>query len=166
MRSRVIHEAARGFTRVGAATLRFNFRGVGLSAGAFDSGVGETADFRAAVDEMAARYPNLRLWAAGYSFGAWIATTVCATDERIKALVAIAPLVDRHDYSSIVASPKPKFFIHGERDQFCSPQTLRRFYAQMAEPRELVIIDAADHVFDGKASEVGDAIADLLTDFE
>jgi uncharacterized protein len=165
MRSRLLHEAAAGFTRAGAATLRFNFRGVGLSAGVSDDGPGELADFRAAVDEMTARYPGLPMWAAGYSFGAWVAATAGAGDPRVNALITIAPVVDRYDFSSMAASGQAKFVIHGERDQLTPLKAIHRFYAHLADPRDLVVIDAADHVFDGKASEVGDAIADLLTDF-
>ena len=54
----------------------------------------------------------------------------------------------------------------GERDELIPHKEIRKFYAQLAEPKELVIIDAADHLFDGKVSEVGDAIEDLLADYE
>jgi fermentation-respiration switch protein FrsA (DUF1100 family) len=62
-------------------------------------------------------------------------------------------------------STKPKFFIQGDRDQLCPLGDLRRFYADLPEPKELVVIDGADHVFDGKSSEIGDAIEDLMQDF-
>ena len=60
---------------------------------------------------------------------------------------------------------KPKFFIHGERDEITSLRELREFYSRCAEPKELVVVDGADHVFDGKVSEVSDAIEDLLGDW-
>ena len=60
---------------------------------------------------------------------------------------------------------KAKFFIQGERDELCPLKDMQQFYARAAEPKELVIIDAADHLFDGKTSEVGDAIEDLLGDW-
>jgi alpha/beta superfamily hydrolase len=62
-------------------------------------------------------------------------------------------------------SRKAKFFIHGERDELIPLKEVREFYAQALEPKELVVIDAADHLFDGKVSEVGDAIEDLLGDW-
>ena len=74
-------------------------------------------------------------------------------------------LVDRYIFEPIVASPNPKFIIQAERDAFCPLKVMHRFYARLEEPKELVVIDAADHAFDGKASEVGDAIYDLLEDF-
>ena len=63
-------------------------------------------------------------------------------------------------------SSKPKFFIVGERDELCPLKETRAFYARCADPKELVVIDGADHLFDGKVSEVADAIEDLFGDWE
>ena len=79
--------------------LRFNFRGVGASAGTFDQGRGEREDFRAALDFLADRYPGVPLWAAGFSFGAWIALEAGAADPRVSVLIGIAPPVCRPNYS-------------------------------------------------------------------
>jgi hypothetical protein len=73
MHTKALYQAAKGLTRVGVAALRFNFRGVGASAGTFDAGPGEKDDFRAAVTFAASRFPGLPIWAAGMSFGSWIA---------------------------------------------------------------------------------------------
>ncbi len=54
----------------------------------------------------------------------------------------------------------------GERDELCPLKEMQEFYAHSEEPKELIVIDAADHLFDGKTSEVGDAIEDLLGDWE
>jgi alpha/beta superfamily hydrolase len=94
-----------------------------------------------------------------------VATTAGADDERVCALVAIAPPVDRYEFASVKLSTKPKFIIHGERDELISLKAVREFYAQLHEPKELVIIDRANHLFDGQASEVGDAIEELLSDY-
>ena len=165
MHTKVVYQGAKALTRIGCAVLRFNFRGVGLSAGAWDEGRGEMDDFRAAVDFMAARHPGLELWAAGFSFGSHIAMTVGADDDRICALVGIAPPVDRYEYASVKMSTKPKFIIHGERDELISLKSVREFYARLQEPKELVVIDRANHLFDGQASEVGDALEELLSDY-
>jgi len=165
MHTKVVFQGAKALTRVGCAVLRFNFRGVGRSAGAWDEGRGEMDDFRAAVDFTAARYPDLELWAAGFSFGSYIAMTSGALDDRICALIAVAPPVDRYDYASVLASTKPKFIVHGERDELIPLKAVREFYARLQEPKELVEIDRATHLFDGQASEVGDALEDLLSDF-
>jgi alpha/beta superfamily hydrolase len=136
---------------------------VGRSVGTFDLGDGEKEDFRSALEYMAARYPGARLWAAGFSFGAWVALEVGAADDRVAALIGIAPPVATS--VSGMTSGKPKFFVQGEADEVCPLQGMWAFYGQLDEPKELVVIDAADHLFEGKTSEVGEALEDLLADF-
>ena len=90
-----------------------------------------------------------------------------AVDPRVTLLLGIAPPLEGrgYDFSRVRASTKPKFFIQGERDEICPLAAMYRFYSQLPEPKELVVIDGADHLFDGKTGEVGDAIEDLLADF-
>ena len=78
MHTKVVYRSAKALSRIGCATLRFNFRGVGKSDGTFDSGRGEAEDFRAGLDWLVEKYPGVPLWAAGFSFGAWIALSVGA----------------------------------------------------------------------------------------
>jgi alpha/beta superfamily hydrolase len=165
MHTKVVFQGAKALARIGCAVLRFNFRGVGRSAGAWDEGRGELDDYRAAVNFMAAQYPGTELWAAGVSFGSYVALTVGAEDDRVCALIAIAPPADRYDYSAVKASAKPKFIIQGEADEVIPLKAVRGFYAQLADPKELVVIDRANHLFDGQVSEVGEALEDLLVDF-
>lgn len=168
MHTKAVFQGAKGLTRIGCAVLRFNFRGVGSSAGEFDSGRGELEDFSAALDFMAARYPGVPLWAAGFSFGSWVALETGAADDRVSALIAIAPPVARDGYAfeRSLTSDKPKFFVQGDLDRTCPLKALWAFYAKLPEPKELVVIDGADHLFDGKTREVGEALEDLLGDFE
>jgi hypothetical protein len=171
MHTKAVFQGAKGLTRIGCAVLRFNFRGVGRSAGEFDLGDGEKADFRAALDYMAARYPGTRLWAAGFSFGSWVALEVGAEDDRVETLIGIAPpvatSVSGMDYSfpNTLASTKPKFFVQGEADEVCPIEGMWAFYGKLEEPKELVVVDGADHLFEGKTPEVGEALEDLLGDF-
>lgn len=166
MHTKAVYQAAKALARIGCAVLRFNFRGVGRSAGTFDAGLGEMDDFRVGLDYMADRYPGLPLWAAGFSFGSWVALTVGAADPRVTALIGIAPPVDRYDFTSLETCTKPKFFVHGEMDELISIKEMRKFYAKLPEPKELIEIDGASHLFDGKTSEVGEAVEGLLADFE
>jgi alpha/beta superfamily hydrolase len=165
MHNKVVFQSAKALTRIGCVVLRFNFRGVGASAGTWDNGRGEMDDYRAAVAYMAAKHPDLEIWAAGFSFGAYIATTVGADEDRVCSLIAIAPPVDRYEFASVQMSRKPKFIVHGERDELISVRMVRHFYAKLPEPKELVVIDRANHLFEGQAGEVGEALADLLEDF-
>jgi uncharacterized protein len=166
MHTKAVFHTAKALARIDVPVLRFNFRGVGRSAGSFSDGPGEREDFRAALAFMTARYPDVRrIWCGGMSFGSWVALSVGAEDAHATALIGIACPVNKYDYSSVIAAGKPTFLVHGEFDELIPAQEIRKFYAQLPEPKELVVIDGADHLFDGKASEVGDALEDLLQDF-
>ena len=165
MHTKGVYQGAKALARVGCAVLRFNYRGVGRSAGTWDEGRGERDDFKAGVDFMAVQFPGKELWAAGFSFGAYIALTAGAEDDRICALIGIAPPVNRYDFEAVKRSTKPKFIIHGEADELIPLKQVREFYAQLADPKELVEIDRANHLFDGQVGEVADALEDLLADF-
>ena len=167
MHTKAVFHAARALARIGCPVLRVNFRGVGRSAGTFDNGRGECDDFRAALDFMQARYPGVtHVWSAGMSFGAWVATTTGARDARVSALIGIAPPVNKYDFAPLVQAGKPTFLIHGEFDEIVPVKEVRKFYGQLPEPKELVVIDGANHLFDGKVTEVGDAVEDLLQDYD
>jgi hypothetical protein len=172
MHTKAVYQGAKGLARIGCAVLRFNFRGVGRSAGEFDQGDGEMADFRAGLDYMAAKYPESPLWAAGFSFGAWVALETGALDPRVDLLIGIAPPVAtsvsgmNYTFPNTLASTKPKFFVQGEADDVCPIEEMWAFYGKLEEPKELVVIDAADHLFDGRTQEVGEALEELLADFQ
>ena len=113
MHTKVVYQAAKALSRIGCAVLRFNFRGAGASEGTFSNGPGEQDDFRAALDYMAAQYPGAPLWAAGMSFGAWVALSVGADDPRVSTLIGIAPPVTRYDFSAVERSAQAEVFHPG-----------------------------------------------------
>jgi alpha/beta superfamily hydrolase len=165
MHTKMVFQGAKGLARAGCLVMRFNFRGVGKSPGTFDDGRGEQEDFRRAVDYVEETFPGLPIWAAGASFGSSIAMQVGARDPRISALIAVAPPVEMRDFSEVIGSPKPKFIVHGEEDELIPLKKVREFYARLGEPKEMVVIDRANHLFEGQTAEVGDALEDLLRDF-
>lgn len=171
MHTKAVYQGAKGLVRAGCAVLRFNFRGVGASEGEFDGGPGEKDDFSAAIGYAAERHGGLPIWAAGFSFGAWVALEVGASDDRVSVLIGIAPPFatsvsgQAYDFPNTLTSTKPKFLVQGEADEVCPLEEMWRFYAKLEEPKELVVIDGADHLFEGKTAEVGEALEDLLVDF-
>jgi hypothetical protein len=91
--------------------------------------------------------------------------TVGADDPRVSLLLGIAPPVDRYDFDALKTCTLPKFIIHGDSDELISIKEIRKFYAQMPEPKELAAIEDANHLFEGKTSMVGEAVEDLLADY-
>ena len=177
MHTKAVYQGTKGLIRIGCAVLRFNFRGVGRSEGTFDNGVGERGDFAAALDFMAAQYPGVPLWAAGFSFGSWVALETGAVDPRVSVLIGIAPpwtfrgaiegqLRQSYEWPNTLATEKPKFFVQGESDEICAIQDMWAYYAKLKEPKELAVIDAANHLFEGQTAEVGEALEELLGDYE
>ena len=166
MHTRAVYHATKALARIGAVVLRFNFRGVGASTGAYDGGPGEIEDYRAALDFVTAKYPGLPLWAGGYSFGSWIAWNAGLDDDRVALLLGLGLPVNLFDFTPVKDDPRAKFLIHGDRDDVVPLRQIRKFYAELAEPKELVVIEDADHLFDGRTSEVGEAVEGLLADWE
>ena len=166
MHTKALFHSAKALSRIDVPVLRFNFRGVGRSAGSFSDGPGEREDFRAALSFMTARYPEVtRIWCGGMSFGSWVAMTVGAADPAATALIGVACPVNKYDFSAVASAGKATFLVHGQLDDVTSEKEIRKFYATLSEPKELVVLDGADHLFDGKVSEVGEAVEDLLQDF-
>ncbi len=89
MHNKVVYHVAKTLHRYGLAVLRFNFRGVGLSEGAYDHGRGETADARAALDYLGTEFPGAALLAAGFSFGAAVGLRVGCEDSRVSELIGM-----------------------------------------------------------------------------
>lgn len=166
MHTKACYQGTKALVRIGCAVLRFNFRGVGRSDGAWDEGQGELDDYRAALDFMTQRFPAVELWAAGFSFGSFIAWSVGIDDPRVCALIAVAPPVTKWQFpETVFKTTKPKFVVHGEEDELIALKGVREFYARLQEPKEFVQIDRANHLFEGQTTEVGDALEELLTDF-
>lgn len=150
MHFKVVFRAAKALQHHGLAVLRFNFRGVGRSEGTHDDGRGERDDVRAALDEMARRFPGLPQVLGGFSFGSVMASRVGGTDERVRALFALGlPLRSIEDTSFLEGVTKPRLFVQGELDDFGSGDALRAVVERLAPPRELVVVPGADHFFAG-----------------
>ncbi len=146
----------------GLPVLRFNFRGAGLSQGDHDNGVGEGDDVRTALEWLASEF-RLPLLVAGFSFGAAVGLPVACADPRVTALIGLGvPLTPEdgrgYDLSSLTNCTKPKLFVSGTRDQFGAPASLRNFVGSLPLPKELVLIEAADHFFEGRLRELREAI--------
>ena len=162
LHSKVVHRAAATLHALGAAVLRFNFRGVGKSAGRHDQGEGEVEDTRAALQFLAQRYPRARHWLAGFSFGAWIAARLAAVEPRVERLILIAPPVVTSSFEALETLSIPKLVLQGTRDDVCPPEKLREQFPCWAEPKQLIEIEGATHFFDRQLGALADAMHQAL----
>jgi alpha/beta superfamily hydrolase len=155
MHNKVVYRMARGLRRAGHVVLRFNYRGVNLSEGSYAQGEGELEDARAALDLLRARYPELPLTLAGFSFGARVVlrlgAAMGAETQRVIAVGFPAVYANRsalYETPSEEVSPA-RIFIHSTRDQYGSVEDLTGIVKRLREPKQLVLIDAEDHFFAG-----------------
>jgi len=162
LHNKVVHRVASTFHALGAAVLRFNFRGVGKSAGRHDYGVGELDDARTAWEFMHTRWPNARRWLAGFSFGSWIAARLAAERDDVGQLLLVAPPVESSPFDVLHKSPVPKGVIQGTADDVCSLPRLMSEFPHWAEPKRLVMVEGAGHFFDRRLDALGDAVRELL----
>ena len=157
MHNKVVFHAMKSLNSFGFPVLRFNFRGVGNSAGTHDYGHGEVDDVRTALDYLSQRY-GLPVVFAGFSFGSAIGMRAAAPDTRVPVLAALGlPMqADSRHYThhELEASPKPKLLLSGQHDEFASVAQLEKFFAGAAQPKRLVIIPEADHFFTGHLDQM------------
>ena len=161
MHNKVGFRAAAGLVGAGLTTLRFNFRGVGSSTGEHDEIEGGREDVRDALDYMTGEYPGEDLTLAGFSFGSRTALEVGFDDDRVSRLISIGTPVDKYgDYEFLIGVKKPILFVHGDRDEFGSIETLRPLVDEVAKTAdtEIVIFENCGHFFDEHLNELRETV--------
>jgi hypothetical protein len=157
MHNKVVHTLARALQEQGLASLRFNYRGVGASAGSYDEGVGESADALAAVAWMRARHPLLPLTLAGFSFGGVIALRICAAAAPAR-LITVAPAVSRLSAAGVPRPACPWLLVQGLADDVVDPDEVRRWAGGFEPPPELALLPGVGHFFHGALHQLKDAV--------
>ena len=118
MNNQIVYNLFYDFAKRGFSVLRFNFRGVGRSQGAFDHGQGELSDAAAALDWAQSINPDARAcWIAGVSFGAWIGMQLLMRRPEIEGFISIAAMANRYDFSFLAPCPSSGLFVHGSEDR-------------------------------------------------
>jgi uncharacterized protein len=163
MHNKVVYNAAKTMDALGIPTLRFNFRGAGLSAGEHDKGRGEQGDAQAALEFLKAQFPGVALLVAGFSFGSYVGLRVGCPDARVTELIGLGIPVNSTDFSFLKECPKPKLFVHGSEDQFGARKKVEETVAALPGDNRLVVIENADHFFAGHLDEFNAAITNWLT---
>jgi len=168
MHNKVVFHAMKALNSFGFPVLRFNFRGFGLSDGEHAHGEGEAEDVRAALDWLEREFP-LPLIFAGFSFGAAVGLRVACPDDRVKAVIGLGlpvqPVDDRvYNLDFLQSCAKPKLFVSGSRDQYGPRARIEALVRSLPEPKKLVIVDSADHFFEGRLREMRDAVESWTRD--
>lgn len=158
MNNKVVHTLARAFQRMGTATLRFNFRGVGKSAGVYANGDGETDDAMAAVTYMRQQWPQTPLWIGGFSFGGIVAMRAASRSDA-DFLVSVAPAVHRFAPDQLELPSCPWLLIHGSADEIVDCDETLDWARGVAQGPEIIVIPDAAHFFHGKLTELRDAVS-------
>jgi len=161
MDNKVVYTVARALQTSGVAALRFNFRGVGASAGAYDEGAGETQDAAAVADFGAARWPNRRLILAGFSFGAFVALRLALARDAAR-LITVAPPVGRFDFSELHAPPCPWLVVQGDADDVVDPNAVIAWVRRQHPAPELRVVPGVGHFFHGHLAGLRDAVIETL----
>jgi uncharacterized protein len=162
LHNKVAFHTMKALNSFGFPVLRFNFRGAGLSQGEYDNGIGEVDDVRAALDWLDREF-HLPLIFAGFSFGAAVGLQAACPDPRVQAVIGLGipaiPADERsYDLSFLQTCAKPKLLVSGARDQFGPRKQLEQLIESLPDPKKLVLIEGADHFFEGRLRELREVI--------
>jgi alpha/beta superfamily hydrolase len=146
LHNKVVFRAARGLEAANVATLRFNFRGAGVSGGHFEGGEGEQEDVTAAIEWVKKKHPGKKLFVGGFSFGSWVSSRVACETPEVDAIFLIGTPVNKYDFRYLQHCERPMLFIHGTQDEHGDVNKLEKLVGNIRNA-ETVIVTGADHFF-------------------
>ena len=167
MNNRVVFIMFNNFVERGFSVLRFNFRGVGRSQGAFDNGVGELSDAAYAFDWMQQFNSNSPFcWIGGYSFGALISMQLMMRRPEIEGFVSISPPAGTEDFSFLAPCPSSGLIIHGDKDAHISLDSVKKLAQKLDGQKNisvnLSIVKGADHFYKDNMDNLSKEVASYL----
>jgi len=167
MLNKVVSTLQRTARDAGLMTLRFNYRGVGASAGTHDMGTGEVDDAQAAALWLRAKHPELPMTLLGFSFGGFVAASLGgrleASGEQLKHLFMVAAAVMRLSDTDQLPQDCPLTLIQPETDEVIDPQTVYDWSAALKRPHELLKVAECGHFFHGKLTDLKDLVLPRLS---
>ena len=161
MQNKVVHTLARAAQDQRVSSLRFNFRGVGASAGTHDDGAGESDDAAAVADWARARLGATRLWSLGFSFGGFVAYRL-ATSRNAAALVTVAPPVRRFDFTTLAVPGCPWLVAQGDKDELVDHEAVLSWTRSVNPPPLVRILPGAEHFFHGRLTLLRSVVGEWL----
>ena len=167
MNNRVVFIMFNNFVERGFSVLRFNFRGVGRSQGAFDNGVGELSDAAYAFDWMQQFNSNSPFcWIGGYSFGALISMQLMMRRPEIEGFVSISPPAGAEDFSFLAPCPSSGLIIHGDKDTHVPLDAVKKLAQKLDGQKNisvnLSIVKGADHFYKDNMDNLSKEVASYL----
>jgi alpha/beta superfamily hydrolase len=163
LHNKVVHTLARAFQELGFAALRFNYRGVGASAGSYGDAVGETDDALAVAAWARARYapaPSMQmslaqfpLALAGFSFGGAVAFKAAVTLAPA-LLITVAPAVDRVAVADSAHLRCPWLIVQGAADEVVAAERVQAWAAGFVPPPDMALLPGVGHFFHGALNEL------------
>ncbi len=159
--NKVVHTLARAFNQLGAPAIRFNFRGVGTSAGTYDEGRGEVQDALAVIAHGRKRWPGAELWLGGFSFGGSVA--VWAAGETAPArLVAVAPGITKIGVTGAAAPACPWLIVQGDADDVVPPDVVLTWARALKPAPEVAVLPGAGHFFHGRINDLRETVLTFM----
>ncbi len=173
MQNKVVTTLARTFQDLGIPSLRFNFRGVGQSQGAYDAGMGESDDMLFLMQQISQENPQLRFCLAGFSFGSYVTYRAAAKatqsiligKEHINCLISIAPAVQHYDYTEFKGLSLPWVIVQGEKDDVALPEAVFEWYEHLNPKPQLIKMPETGHFFHSRLGQLKDHLEPILSDF-
>src|SRR5882724_1736310 len=157
MHNKVVTMIARAVRELGLATIVFNFRGVGASAGEYDDGRGETEDLLSVAAWAQQVRPEAALWLAGFSFGSYVAARAAA-QLPARQMISVAPPVSRWEFTGLTSPLCPWLVIQGEADEIVDPEAVYAWVAAQPEPPTLTRMPETGHFFHRRLMDLRGAI--------
>ncbi|MET0282468.1 MAG: alpha/beta hydrolase [Steroidobacteraceae bacterium] len=166
MDNKVVTTLARAAHELSVPSIRFNYRGVGTSAGIYDHGRGETDDALTAVAHGRQRWPDASVWLAGFSFGGVVALRASTRHgaATVGRLVTVAPALG-HNYPAardIEVPQCPWLVVQGDADDVVDPAVNIQWAAQLVPPPRLVVLPGVGHFFHGQLGALLEQVRPFL----
>lgn len=168
MHNKVVYALFHTFLKRGFGCLRFNFRGVGRSQGAFSRGDGELSDAASALDWLQGFNQNSReCWVAGFSFGAWIGMQLLMRRPEISGFITVAPPANMYDFSFLAPCPSSGLVVSGDQDEIVPTDSVVKLVEKMNQQRDINVqhklLAGANHFFQGQLDSLEQCVGDYVT---
>ncbi len=161
MHNNIVQSIAGIYSELGYSTLKFNFRGVGGSSGAYDNGVGEQTDLNAAIIFLESE-GKTSIDLIGYSFGSWVIYNYVTQNQVTDRVIFVSPPVDFIPFAKHALIASLSGIIVGDRDEFASIDSLSDQMTHWKSDIRLDVVQGADHFYSGKTAEFEKTLSGIL----